>query len=181
MRGAPRLTRVGQVAKVAWEPRGYEPCHSQVLVHATLRGLNAARGGDGFSPNNDTGNAGKYCPRIRGMAPACTEFGRLAPCCEALGRAAGALELPVSAQMARGVQAAENAWRDIESEFGMLTGVAKQASCWVLGAGMLFSNWPFTLIPGLGKCGQSSLPCWRSWKDMLALLEAAENHYGVQW
>ncbi|AIY00225.1 hypothetical protein ART_0626 [Arthrobacter sp. PAMC 25486] len=41
---------------------------------------------------------------------------------EALGLAAEALEVPVSAQMARGVQATENAWRDIESEFGMLTG-----------------------------------------------------------
>lgn len=41
----------------------------------------------------------------------------------ALGAAISAVKVPVSPQMARGVQATENAWREIEAEFGFLTGV----------------------------------------------------------
>lgn len=40
----------------------------------------------------------------------------------ALGSAAAAVQLPVSPQMAAGVQATENAWREMEQEFGLLTG-----------------------------------------------------------
>lgn len=40
----------------------------------------------------------------------------------ALGAAVSAVKVPVSPQMARVVQATENAWREIEAEFGMLTG-----------------------------------------------------------
>ncbi len=41
---------------------------------------------------------------------------------QVLGAAAAALDVPVSPQMARGVQATENAWREMEREFGLLSG-----------------------------------------------------------
>jgi hypothetical protein len=41
---------------------------------------------------------------------------------QALSTAAAALNVPVSPQMARGVQARENAWRDMDREFGLLSG-----------------------------------------------------------
>jgi hypothetical protein len=40
----------------------------------------------------------------------------------ALGSAASAIDLPASPQMARGVQATENAWRAMDAEFGLLSG-----------------------------------------------------------
>ncbi|WP_125617038.1 hypothetical protein [Specibacter cremeus] len=40
---------------------------------------------------------------------------------EALGAAIESLQVPVSPQMARGVQATENAWRDMLGEFGFIS------------------------------------------------------------
>lgn len=40
----------------------------------------------------------------------------------ALGASVAALQVSASPQMARGLQATENAWREMESEFGLLTG-----------------------------------------------------------
>ncbi|PYI65871.1 hypothetical protein CVV68_16750 [Arthrobacter livingstonensis] len=41
---------------------------------------------------------------------------------EVLGAAAAALDVPVSPQMARGIQVTENAWRAMEQEFGLHAG-----------------------------------------------------------
>lgn len=40
---------------------------------------------------------------------------------DALGSAVAAVKLRASPQMARGIQATENAWRDMEDEFGLLS------------------------------------------------------------
>lgn len=40
---------------------------------------------------------------------------------DAVGTALQAVDLPVSPQLTRSVQAAENAWREIDAEFGLLT------------------------------------------------------------
>ncbi|MDJ0314071.1 hypothetical protein [Arthrobacter sp. H35-D1] len=150
---------------------------------------------------------------------------------EALGLAVEALEVPVSAQMARGVQTTENAWRDIESEFGMLTGTevaallgsnAKSATGFATDrrkAGKLlgikrrnaFLYPAFQVDPRVGEV-RPVIPALleiierhaRSAEDLTqwlcahtgqldddrpvdrlnepaTVLEAAENHYGVQW
>lgn len=150
---------------------------------------------------------------------------------EALGLAAEALEVPVSAQMARGVQATENAWRDIEAEFGLLTGVEVAAFFgsnaksptgfatdrrkagkllgikrknaflypgfqFVLGAGEVLPVIP-VLLEIIDRHNRSAgdLTQWLCARtaqldndrpvdrldEPAAVLEAAKNHYGVQW
>lgn len=50
------------------------------------------------------------------------EYQRMVHSMRLLGEAVEALEQPISPQMAAGIVATENAWRDMEAEFGLLDG-----------------------------------------------------------
>ncbi len=150
---------------------------------------------------------------------------------EALGVAAEALDVPVSVQMARGVQSTENAWRAIESEFSMLSGAEVAA---LLGStaksptgfatdrrnagkllgikrknAFLYPGFQFDprrgeVLPVILELLEIAVKYGRSAEDLAqwlcagtgqldddrpvdrlgepaVVLEAAENHYGVQW
>lgn len=148
----------------------------------------------------------------------------------ALGVAAAAISVPVSPQMARGVQASENAWRRMEAEFGLLTGadVADLAGSRSRSRGsyaadrrragkllaikrrnaFVYPGFQFgpdgvvlpavTRLLELGRRLEVPAPDLAQWLctptgqlngrravDLLdepdVVLEAAENHYGVQW
>lgn len=148
----------------------------------------------------------------------------------ALASAATAVRVPVSPQMARGVQATENAWREMDAEFGLLSGAEvadlagskarsrtgyasdQRRAGKLLGIrrrnAYLYPGFQFDgtgrvrpIIPallsvatryGVSPEGLAQWLCARTGQlgdqrpvdhldEQDRVLEAAENHYGVQW